>query len=63
MGSEQMSLDFKFRTYGSSASYSPPVGGFVEPVDKLTIFAPYLAVFGLVAAVAVVATKPWRREG
>jgi hypothetical protein len=31
-----------------------PVGGFVEPVNKLSMIAPYLALFGTVAAVAVV---------
>lgn len=36
---------------------SAPVGGFVEPVNKLSIIAPYLALFGLVAAVAIVITR------
>ena len=35
----------------------PPVGGFMIPVNKLTVFAPYLALFGIVAAVAVVVWK------
>ncbi len=40
-----------------------PVGGVVEPVNKLTLFTPYLAVFGVVAAVAVViVTDRKRRE-
>jgi hypothetical protein len=40
-----------------------PVGGSVEPVNKLTVFAPHLAVFGVVAAVAVVIlTDRKRRE-
>lgn len=30
-----------------------PVGGFVEPVNKLAVLTPYLALFGIVAAVAV----------
>jgi hypothetical protein len=38
-----------------------PVGGFVEPVNKLTLFAPYLALFGIVAAVAIVVAKPWKK--
>jgi Tol biopolymer transport system component len=38
-----------------------PVGGFVEPVNKLTVFAPYLALFGIVAAVAIVVAKPWKK--
>jgi hypothetical protein len=44
---------------GSSASATftvdcPAVGGVVEPAKKLAIFAPYLALFGIVAIVAVV---------
>lgn len=38
-----------------------PVGGFMEPVNKLVVLAPYLALFGLVATVAVVAVKPWKK--
>ena len=34
-----------------------PVGGVVEPVNKLTVAAPYLALFGVIAAVAVVVWK------
>jgi len=34
-----------------------PVGGFIEPVNRLVVFAPYLALFGVVAAVAVVVWK------
>ena len=34
-----------------------PVGGVLKPVNKLAVFAPYLAVFGMVAAVAVVLWK------
>jgi len=34
-----------------------PVGGVLEPINKLTVFAPYLALFGLVATVAVVVAK------
>jgi len=41
---------------------SAPVGGVVEPVNKLTVFAPYLALFGLVATVAVVVAKPWKKR-
>ncbi len=40
-----------------------PVGGVVEPVNKLTLLTPYLVVFGVVAAVAVViVTNRKRRE-
>jgi hypothetical protein len=31
-----------------------PVGGFVEPANKLAVFAPYLVLLGLVATVTVV---------
>lgn len=40
-----------------------PVGGFMEPVNKLAVFAPYLTLFGMVAAVAVVVAVPWKRRG
>lgn len=36
-----------------------PVGGFMEPVNKLAVFAPYLALFGVIGAVAVVF---WKRR-
>ena len=39
-----------------------PVGGLLEPVNKLAIVSPYLALFGLVATVVVVVVKPWKRE-
>jgi hypothetical protein len=39
-----------------------PVGGVVEPAYKLTVYAPYLALFGVVAALAIiVVVKPWKR--
>jgi TolB protein len=34
-----------------------PVGGFMEPVNKLAVFAPYLALFGVMAVVVVVWKK------
>jgi len=40
---------------------SAPVGGFIESVNKLAVFAPYLALFGIVATVAVVIVKPWKK--
>lgn len=46
----------------SPPSSSRPVGGFIEPINKLTIAAPYLALFGL-AAVVVVAVAPWKKRG
>jgi hypothetical protein len=49
---------------GSPGPTSPagaPVGGFMEPVNKLAIVTPYVALFGLVATVAVVIAKPWKK--
>jgi hypothetical protein len=34
-----------------------PVGGFMEPVNKLAVLAPYLALFGVIATVSVVVRK------
>jgi hypothetical protein len=34
-----------------------PVGGFLEPVNKLVVFAPYLALFGVIGTVAVIYWK------
>jgi hypothetical protein len=34
-----------------------PVGGFMEPANKLAVFAPYLALLGVIGAVAVVYCK------
>jgi hypothetical protein len=31
------------------------------PVNKLAVVAPYLALFGVVAAVAVVIVAPWKK--
>lgn len=39
------------------AGPAAPVGGFVEPVNKVAVFAPYLALFGVMAVVAVVFWK------
>jgi hypothetical protein len=44
------------------ASQAVAVGGFVEPVNKLIVFAPFLALLGIVAAAAIVITAPWKRE-
>jgi TolB protein len=38
-----------------------PVGGFMEPINRVNILAPYLALFGLVATVAIVVVKPWKK--
>jgi hypothetical protein len=47
--------------YVDPSAPSVPVGGVVMPVNKLAVFAPYLALFGLVAAVAVVIAKPRKK--
>jgi len=38
-----------------------PVGGFIEPVNKLAVFAPYLALFGIVSTIAVIAVTTWKK--
>ena len=44
-------------TCNQYSSHAAPVGGFIEPVNKLSVFAPYLALFGFAATVAVVVWK------
>ncbi len=39
-----------------------PVGGFMEPVNSVGIAAPYLALFGLIAVVAIIVVKPWKKR-
>jgi hypothetical protein len=39
-----------------------PVGGFMEPVNKLVILAPWLAVIGLVGCIGTVAVVAKKRE-
>jgi Tol biopolymer transport system component len=41
---------------------SAPVGGFIEPVNRLALFAPYLALLGVIAAVAFVVVKPRKKR-
>jgi hypothetical protein len=38
-----------------------PVGGIVLPVNRLAVMAPYLALLVLVATVAAVIVKPWKK--
>jgi hypothetical protein len=38
-----------------------PVGGFMEPVNRLSIIAPYVTLFGLIVAVTVVIVRPWKK--
>jgi hypothetical protein len=51
---------------GAVYDYSSPggkvaVGGVVMPANNLAVFAPYLALFGIVAAIAVIAVTPWKK--
>ena len=39
-----------------------PVGGYVEPVNKLSIITPYVASFGVIATVAVVVAAPRKKH-
>jgi len=41
-------------------THGAPVGGVVISVDKLAVFAPYLALFG-VLTVMVIAAAPWNK--
>ena len=43
------------------AEPAAPVGGVVELVNKLAVFAPYLALFKVVAAVAIVVAASWKK--
>jgi hypothetical protein len=38
-----------------------PVGGFMEPADKLVILVPWLTIVGSVAAISVVIMKSWKK--
>jgi hypothetical protein len=44
-------------TYGTLDTRIASVGGYMERVNKLSIIAPYLALFGIVATVAVLVLK------
>jgi Tol biopolymer transport system component len=39
-----------------------PVGGFIEPVNKLAVFAPYLVLFGVLAVVVIAAVPEKKPE-
>ncbi len=59
-------IETDISTYGTlgigSHPIVAPVGGYMEPVSKLSIIAPYLALFGLVAALVYVAVKSWKKS-
>jgi len=60
--------DGKIVDQGGPGSPSPatvtgtPVGGFLEPVNKLNVLTPYSALLGLVATVAIVVAAPWKKR-
>jgi hypothetical protein len=41
----------------NSCPSSGPVGGFMEPVNKVNVLAPYLALLGVIGAIAVIVWK------
>jgi hypothetical protein len=45
------------------ANHARPVGGYIEPADKLIVVAPYLALFGAIAAAVVMSRKKLRELG
>jgi WD40 repeat protein len=57
VGTEPLHTAYLFDTGFPIHVVGAPVGGFMEPVSKLVVFAPYLAVFGVIGAVAVVLWK------
>ena len=50
-------LMFRAQVGAVAGPVAHPVGGFVEPVNKLAVFAPYLALFGVIGVVAVIYWK------
>jgi hypothetical protein len=60
-GSDSYSFDEYLNANVHLTEPIAPVGGFMEPVNKLAIIAPYLALFGLVATVAVWVAKSWKK--
>jgi len=57
-------IESDISTYDTLDIGSPPipVGGYMEPVNKLSIIAPYLTLLGLVATIAIVAAAPWKKS-
>jgi len=62
-GNPELDDDTAFRTYGLQQEQQQPipVGGLVEPVNKLNVLTPYLALLGLIAA-AVVVVALWKKR-
>jgi len=62
VGGFQLSFDSVLgATVSQTAGYTPPVGGELLPANKLAVFAPYLALFGLAAIIAVGFAKPCQK--
>ena len=65
-----MNADGTGATEARSDGYKPdwqrlppaPVGGFMEPVNKLVVLAPWLAVIGVVGCIATVAVVSKKRH-
>jgi hypothetical protein len=57
----QKDWNYMIRAYvdPSTPSTGAAVGGFLEPVNKLAVFAPYLALLGVIGAVVVIC---WKRR-
>lgn len=58
---ESPSVCTDFTVMPVSVEKAAPVGGFVESVNKLDVFTPYLALLGLVAALVILAVAPWKK--
>lgn len=61
MGEEWTPLDYN-RMIRAEVDPIAPVGGVVMPVNKPAVFAPYLALFGVIAAAAIVVAAPWKKR-
>jgi len=48
-------------TPAAPGQVGPPVGGFLEPINKLAVFAPWLAVIGLVGCIGTIAVIAKKR--
>jgi hypothetical protein len=54
---EAPSVCTDFTVIPASVEKAAPVGGVLEPVNKLITFVPCLVILGFVAAIAIVASK------
>ena len=63
-GNPELDDDTAFRTYGLQQEQQQPipVGERVEPVNKLNVLTPYLALLGLIASAVVVVALWSKRE-